>query len=307
MSAIELDRVAAVREFNRSYSKVMGFLQQGLLRSRFSLVEGRIVFELSRREITDVSVLRAALGVDAGQLSRTLTKLEAAGVVQRSRSDSDGRRHRVSLTPAGREAFTDLNARADQQAEELLAAFSDDDQRRLVASMDTVRRLLSEPVTPVAFVIRGLRPGDLGWIVQRNGALYAQEYGWDRTYEALVARIVADYVDQHDPGRENAWIAELDGRRVGAILCVREDDQTARLRLLHVEPAARGSGLGSRLVDECLRFARSAGYSAIELWTNDVLVAARRIYQKAGFRLIKEEPHHSFGHALVGQTWRLDL
>lgn len=301
------DRIAAVRAFNRCYTSVMGFLDQGLLQSRFSLTEARIVFELAQQEITEVGALRAAIGVDAGQLSRTLAKFENAGLVHRSRSESDGRRLLASLTPAGRGAFTTLDSRSNRQAERLLANLTDEDQRRLIANFDAIRGLLAEPAEPRTYVVRGLRPGDLGWVVHRNAVLYAQEYGWDETYEALVARIVAGFGDHHDPRRENAWIAELDGRSVGSVFCVRKDDDTAQLRLLLVEPDARGHGLGARLVDECIRFARAARYSAIVLWTNDVLVAARRIYQQAGFQLVAEDPHHSFGHDLVGQTWRLDL
>ncbi|RIQ25098.1 bifunctional helix-turn-helix transcriptional regulator/GNAT family N-acetyltransferase [Jiangella rhizosphaerae] len=309
MTSVERDQVTAVRQFNRFYTTVMGFLDQGLLRSRFSLTEARILFELAQRDVTEVGALRDALGIDAGQLSRTLARFESAGLVERSRSEADGRKLLVAPTTAGREAFADLDTRSDQQAEELLAALPDDDRRRLVADLDSVRHLLSrrDAAAPRAYVIRGLRPGDMGWVVQRNAVLYAREYGWDHTYEALVARIVADYAEHHDPRRENAWIAELDGRPVGAVFCVRKDDTTAQLRLLLVEPETRGSGLGTRLVGECIAFARAAGYSSMVLWTNDVLAAARRIYQKAGFELVEENRHHSFGHDLVGQIWRLEL
>ncbi|WP_026874211.1 bifunctional helix-turn-helix transcriptional regulator/GNAT family N-acetyltransferase [Jiangella gansuensis] len=305
--SVHSEQIAAVRAFNRFYTTVMGFLDQGLLRSRFSLTEARIVFEMAQREVTEVGELRRSLGVDAGQLSRTLARFESAGLVERHRSGDDGRRLTVRLTDAGRAAFTDLDTRSAQQAEHLLTRLSEENRSRLVAAFDTIRSVLREPQAPRAYVIRDLRPGDLGWVVGRNGTLYHQEYGWDRTYEALVARIVADYVDHHVPGKENAWVAELDGRPVGAVFCARKDDATAQLRLLLVEPEARGSGLGTRLVDECIRFARGAGYTSMILWTNDVLAAARRIYQKAGFELVEENRHHSFGHDLVGQIWRLDL
>jgi DNA-binding MarR family transcriptional regulator/GNAT superfamily N-acetyltransferase len=307
MTEVQRDQVAAVRQFNRFYTRVMGFLDQELLRSGLSLTEARIVFELGRRDVTEVGELRAALGVDAAQLSRTLARFEASGLIERSRSAADGRKMLAALTDAGRATRADLQARSDAQAEQLLAALPAADRRRLVADLDSVRRLLGESARPRTVVVRGLRPGDLGWIVQRNAVLYAQEYGWDRSYEGLVARIVADYVDHHDPARENAWIAELDGRPVGAVFCVRKDDTTAQLRLLLVEPDARGAGIGSRLVAECLEFARAAGYTSMILWTNDVLAAARRIYQKAGFELVEENRHHSFGHDLVGQIWRLEL
>lgn len=307
MTEVQRDHVAAVRQFNRFYTRVMGFLDQELLRSGYSLTEARIVFELGHRDVTEVGALREALDVDAAQLSRTLARFEAAGLIERSRSAADGRKLLAALTDAGRAARTDLVERSDRQAEQLLAGLPAADRRRLVADLDSVRRLLTESERPRTIVVRGLRPGDLGWVVQRNGVLYAQEYGWDRTFEALVARVVADYVDQHDPAHENAWVAELDGRPVGAVFCVRKDDATAQLRLLLVEPEARGAGIGTRLVTECIEFARAAGYTSMILWTNDVLVAARRVYQKAGFELVEEDRHRSFGHDLVGQIWRLEL
>ncbi|MBB5787430.1 bifunctional helix-turn-helix transcriptional regulator/GNAT family N-acetyltransferase [Jiangella mangrovi] len=307
MTEVQRDQVAAVRQFNRFYTRVMGFLDQELLRSGFSLTEARIVFELGQRDVTEVGELRAALDVDAAQLSRTLARFEAAGLIERTRSAADGRKLLAALTDAGRAARADLVDRSDRQAKHLLDALPEADRRRLVADLDSVRRLLSESERPRTVVVRGLRPGDLGWVVQRNAVLYAQEYGWDRSYEGLVARIVADYVEHHDPARENAWVAELDGRPVGAVFCVRKDETTAQLRLLLVDPDARGAGIGTRLVAECLEFARAAGYASMILWTNDVLVAARRIYQKAGFELVEENRHHSFGHDLVGQIWRLQL
>lgn len=307
MAAIDPDRIAAVRSFNRFFTTVMGFLDQGLLRSDYSLTEARVVFELAQQPELDVAELRTRLDIDAGQLSRVLARLDSTGIVERSRSSADGRRHRAALTTTGRDVFATLNARSNDQAADLLRRLTDEDQRRLVAALGTVRELLDDAATPSGYVIRGLRPGDLGWVVQRNGALYAHEYGWDQTYEALVARIVADFGAGHDARLESGWIAEFDGRPVGSVFCMRADDATAKLRLLLVEPSARGLGVGSRLVDECIRFARSAGYSSLVLWTNDVLTAARHIYEKAGFRLVDEEAHHSFGHDLVGQVWRREL
>ncbi|WP_298331313.1 bifunctional helix-turn-helix transcriptional regulator/GNAT family N-acetyltransferase [Haloactinopolyspora sp.] len=310
MDADTSARVASVRSFNRFYTSVMGFLDQGLLMSRHTLTEARVIFELAQQPESDVADVRSALGIDAGQLSRILARLDSAGLVDRSRSSADGRRLRASLTQAGRDAFATLDSRSNRQAEKLLSSLSEHDQRRLIAAFATVRELLDDGAdddSRATYVLRGLRNGDLGWVVQRNGALYAEEYGWDETYEALVARIVADYGASHDPRRENAWIAELDGRRAGAVFCMRKDDKTAQLRLLHVEPSARGDGLGKRLVDECVTFARNAHYEAITLWTNNVLTAARHIYQKTGFELVEQEPHHSFGHDLVGEVWRLDL
>lgn len=307
MAEVQRDQVAAVRQFNRFYTRVMGFLDQELLRSGYSLTEARIVFELGRRDVTEVGELREALDVDAAQLSRTLARFESAGLIERSRSAADGRKMLAALTDAGRAAREDLQGRSDRQAEQLLGALPEPQRRRLVADLDSVRRLLGESERPRTVVVRSLRPGDLGWVVQRNAVLYTQEYGWDRSYETLVARIVADYAEHLDPARENAWVAELDGRPVGAVFCVRKDDTTAQLRLLLVEPDARGAGIGARLVAECLEFARAAGYTSMMLWTNDVLVAARRLYQKAGFELVEENRHHSFGRDLVGQIWRREL
>ncbi|PZF86487.1 bifunctional helix-turn-helix transcriptional regulator/GNAT family N-acetyltransferase [Jiangella anatolica] len=307
MTEVQRDQTAAVRQFNRFYTRVMGFLDQELLRSGYSLTEGRIIFELGQRDVTEVGELRETLGIDAAQLSRTLARFEAAGLIERTKSAADGRKLLAALTEAGRAACDDLQSRSERQAQQLLAALPEADRARLVADLDSVRRLLGESTRPHTVVVRTLRPGDLGWVVQRNAILYTQEYGWDRSYEALVARIVADYAENFDPSGENAWVAELDGRPVGAVFCVRKDETTAQLRLLLVDPEARGAGIGTRLVAECVEFARSAGYTSIVLWTNDVLAAARRIYQKAGFELVEENRHHSFGHDLVGQIWRLRL
>jgi DNA-binding MarR family transcriptional regulator/GNAT superfamily N-acetyltransferase len=306
---VDAGRIAAVRAFTRSYTAALGVLDEHLLSSPFSLTEARVVYELAQRDVTEAADLRRSLGLDAGYLSRILSRFEAGGLVTRNRSGADARRQRIRLTGAGRDAFALLDARSSEQVATLLSGLAESEQRRLVDAMETVRAVLGQrPTTPAEPVVRPVRPGDLGWVVQRHGAIYAQEYGWDRTFEGLVARIVADYAETAEPSRENAWIAETEGRRVGSVFLVADDDPaTARLRLLLVEPAARGGGLGGRLVDECVRFARSAGYASMVLWTNDVLTAARRVYERAGFRLIREEAHHSFGHDLVGQHWRLDL
>jgi GNAT superfamily N-acetyltransferase len=251
--------------------------------------------------------LRERLGMDASFLTRVLQRLADKGLVESSRSAVDGRRMDLRLTPRGREAFDVLDSRSVGQIEELLAALTTG-QRATVAEATTVLTHLVAPDhrrRPAD--VRGLRPGDLGWVVQRHGEIYDDEFGWDTDFEALVAQIVADYWKDRTPGREFAWIAEVDGARAGCIFCVRRDETTAQLRLLLVEPWARGLGIGARLVDECVSFARRAGYSRMVLWTNDVLVAARRIYMAAGFVLVAEEPHHSYGHDLVGQTWELDL
>ncbi|MQA86066.1 MAG: GNAT family N-acetyltransferase [Streptosporangiales bacterium] len=297
------DDVAAVRAFNRFYVPLLGLFDEGLLRTPYSPTEGRIIFELAQSDRTEAADLRRDLGLDAGYLSRMLARFEADGLIVRSRSESDARRQVIRLTEAGRAAFRLVDERVGAKIRNLLDRVTAEERRQLLAAMDTIRRILGGAPRADAFVLRPLRPGDLGWVVHRHGVLYAEEYGWDETFEALVARVASDYVDNHDPERENAWIAEVDGQPVGCVFCAHKDDETAQLRLLLVEPSTRGMGVGSRLVEECLRFARGAGYRSITLWTNDVLAEARRIYQRAGFELLEEEKHHSFGHDLVGQNW----
>lgn len=302
-----LARVARVRAFNRLYTGVIGVLDEGLVGTEYSLSEARVLYELEQQGVTEVTELRRRLEMDAGYASRLLGRLEARGLLTRERSVNDGRRQLVRLTGEGRAAQHALEQRTVEQIGALLGRFTDEDQHRLLRSMDAITTLVGEQAGERTVVLRPPQPGDLGWVVQRNGALYAQEYGWDATYEALVARIVADYVEKHDPEREAAWIAELDGERVGCVFCVRgSDEHTAKLRLLIVEPGARGHGIGKSLVAECIAFARAHGYTAMELWTNSVLTAARAIYAKAGFELVASEGHHSFGHDLVGETWRLE-
>ena len=304
--AIE-DPVAAVRAFNRLYTNVIGVLRGGYLNTPYSLTEARLLFELGQRDRTEVSVLRRGLDIDAGYLSRILSRFEATGLITREKSGTDARRQVIALTAAGRELQESLDSRAAEEIGALLGRLGEDAQRRLVTSMREISHVLTDAPPPRAYLLRAPRPGDLGWVIQRQAAGYAAEYGWDETYEALVARIIADYVDHHDPAREAAWIAESDGQRVGSILCVRKSDTVAQLRLLYVDPAARGLGIGSKLVEECLRFARAAGYTEMMLWTNSVLAEARRIYQRTGFSLTGEEPHHSFGTDLVGQHWSRKL
>jgi DNA-binding MarR family transcriptional regulator/GNAT superfamily N-acetyltransferase len=297
------DRVAAVRAFNRFYTARIGVLRDGLLRTPHSLTEARVLYELGQREVTEVADLRRELDIDAGFLSRLLGRLQSSGLVARERSDQDARRQRIRLTDEGQAAYAELDRRSADEIGAVLDALSEDDQKRLVASMDAVRDVLTQAPPATGFVLRAPRPGDYGWIVARHGALYAQQYGWDEGFEALVARIVADHAEGHDPHREAAWIAEVDGEPAGCVLCVRREDDVAQLRLLLVEPRARGRGIGARLVEECLRFAQRAGYARITLWTNDVLHEARRLYERAGFELVESAPHHSFGHDLVEQTW----
>jgi DNA-binding MarR family transcriptional regulator/GNAT superfamily N-acetyltransferase len=295
--------VAAVREFNRFYTNTIGLLRGKYLDTAYSLTEARILFELAQREASEVTDLRRAVDIDAGYLSRILSRFESDGLISRQRSAADGRRQVIRLTDNGRSVVTGLDGRSAAQTRNMLAAVPDDDRHRLLDAMNVITEALSEAPTPRGYVLRAPQAGDMGWVVQRNGAVYAEEFGWDTSYEALVARIVADYVDHRDPECEAAWIAEVDGARAGCVFCVRENATTARLRLLLVERWARGLGIGGRLVEEVLRFARRAGYSDITLWTNDVLVDALRIYQRAGFTLDNESPHHSFGQDLVGQNW----
>jgi DNA-binding MarR family transcriptional regulator/GNAT superfamily N-acetyltransferase len=304
------DAITRVRRFNRFYTRVIGVLDERHIGSPYSLTEVRVMYELARAragDLVEVVALRQELGLDPGYLSRLLTKLAEAGVITRERSSVDGRRQAVALTKAGRAAFAELEQRASDAIAMLIGELGEDTRRRLLASMSTIHDILEPNTRATTVVLRAPVPGDLGWVIERNGALYAREYGWDASYEALVARIVADYAEHHDPAREAAWIAEIDGDRVGCVFCVAADETTAKLRLLLVEPGARGLGVGARLVDECVRFARRAGYTRMTLWTNDVLRSARRLYERAGFAVVAGEPHHSFGHDLVGETWERDL
>jgi DNA-binding MarR family transcriptional regulator/GNAT superfamily N-acetyltransferase len=307
MTGANPSHVATVREFSRFYTRRLGTLDEGLLATPWTLTEARVVFELAQAPSTDMTALRSALAIDSGYLSRLLAKFDAAGLIARTTSANDARRQSLSLTAAGRKLFRTLDERSNRQVATLLQPLDEPARDALVGAMRAVMRGLDDRPQPTVVEMRGLRPGDLGWIVQRHGEIYAREYGWTTAFEALVARIVADYLDQHRPGRENAWIAELDDQRAGCVLCVRKDDETAQLRVLLVEAWARGHGLGARLVDACIRFARDAGYRKLVLWTNDVLGSARRIYQAAGFELVSEERHHSFGKDLVGQYWELRL
>ncbi len=304
-------RVDAVRRFNRFFTRRIGVLREGLLHSPYSLAEARILFEIAHRDLAlTASDLSRELGLDPGYLSRMLARLEQQGFVEKVRSETDARRRFLSLTPEGKEAFSSLDARSREEVSEMLEDFPESDQRRLLEAMRTVQGILdrskgfkfSEP-----FFLRQHEPGDMGWVVHRHGVLYAKEYGWDERFEALVARIVADFVDGYDPARERCWIAEMGGEIVGCVFVVRASDTVAKLRLLLVEPEARGLGLGGRLVEECIRFARSRGYEKLTFWTNSVLDAARRIYEEHGFELVEEEEHHSFGKDLVGQNWELAL
>jgi DNA-binding MarR family transcriptional regulator/GNAT superfamily N-acetyltransferase len=309
-------RVAAVRRFGRFYTQHLGLLDDSLLATRHSLSEARLLWELAHAEeagqAPTATWLAGHLALDAGYLSRLLRRLREAGLVDVTRSPSDARARQLSLTAEGRRVYAVMDAASSTQVAHWLDALSESEQSRLLAAMRTVQSLLLGPSSPPMVTLREPRPGDMGWVVQRHGALYAQEYGWNQAFEALAARVSADFLDHFDPRRERGWIAERDGENLGCVFLVQAPaaeygDDVAKLRMLLVEPAARGLGLGKRLVDECERFARDKGYRKITLWTNSVLTAARAIYQKAGYRLVKQEPHHSFGHDLVGETWELDL
>jgi DNA-binding MarR family transcriptional regulator/GNAT superfamily N-acetyltransferase len=300
------ERIDAVRAFNRFYTTLIGVVSEGLVGTPYSLTEARVIFELAQRDVCEVTALRRTLDLDAGYLSRILSRFAADALVHRERAPDDARRQVVRLTGHGREVYRDLDARSAEQIGRMLSTLPEEGQRRIVGAMEAIEGILGEQGRPAAYVLRPLVPGDFGWVIHRHGALYAAEYGWDATFEALVARVVADYVDGRD-ARGNAWIAEVDGEPAGCVFCVAKSERVAQLRLLLVEPSARGMGIGARLVEECIRFARRVGYEEMVLWTNDVLAAARRIYQRAGFELVEEGPHHAFGHDLVEQTWRLKL
>ena len=304
------DRIDAVRRFNRLYTRRIGVLRGQYLGSPFTLTESRVLYELAHRDRVTAAELGRDLGLDAGYLSRLLRGAARRGLLERKPSPMDRRRTQLTLTTKGRRAFADLDARSRSETGALLDRFGDAGQRRLVQAMETIEAVL-EPVgraaAPAGWLLRPPRPGDLGWIVHRHGALYAEEYGWDARFEGLVAGIVAEFVRTVDPSRERCWIAERDGAVVGSVFLVRKSSSVAKLRLLYVERLARGVGIGRRLVEECVRFARSAGYRRITLWTQSMLTAARAIYRSAGFALIKAEKHSSFGHDLVGETWELEL
>ena len=298
-------QVAAVRAFNRFYTNVIGLVHGMYLDMPYSLTEARLLYEMARRDVTRVADLRRALDIDAGYLSRVLGRFEADGLVTRQRSAADARRQDVALTSAGLAAAAELDARSDSQVGELLAGV---DRPRVLTAMREITDLLSADGANAGprvrtVVLRPPAPGDLGWVLQRHGAVYAAEYGWNSEFEAYVARIIADYLTDTDPRRAAGWVAELDGVPAGFVCCVPEDDSTARLRLLLVESWGRGLGIGGRLVDEVLRFARQARYERIVLSTVSVLASARRIYQRAGFTLVGEQPEHSYGHDLIAEDW----
>jgi DNA-binding MarR family transcriptional regulator/GNAT superfamily N-acetyltransferase len=306
MSDLSVDqRANTVRSFNRFYTRQIGVLHEHLLESEFSLTEVRILYELANRADLTTSDLCRELGLNAGYLSRVISGFEKKGLVVKSRSATDARVAHLELTDQGHTTFAPLDKASQREVIAMLERLSQTAQHQLVDAMEQIRTLLSDPEP--GFILREPQPGDMGWIVHRQAVLYAREFGWNAEYEALVAEIVAKFIRDFDPKRERCWIAEKDGKAVGSVFVVRQDDATAKLRLLAVEARARGLGIGHRLVDECIRFARYAGYRKLVLWTNSVLTDARRIYESAGFTLVGEEPHHSFGKDLIGQNWALDL
>jgi len=301
--------IIAVRGFNRFYTRQIGVLREGLLKSPFSLAEMRVLYEIAHRQRPTATELCQELGLDPGYLSRILGKLEKHGLVRREASESDGRQSLLGLTTRGRKTFATLDARQSAEVAAMLRLVPPAGQSRLVQAMQVIETLLgSRPKPKTPYIVRSHQPGDMGWVVHRHGVLYAQEYGYDEHFEALVAEIAAKFIQHFDPKRERCWIAEKDGEMVGSVFLVKKSKTVAKLRLLLVEPSARGLGLGKRLVDECVRFARQVGYRKMVLWTQSELPAARHVYEQAGFRLVQEKPHRSWGRDdLVSQVWELKL
>ncbi|MDZ5636627.1 bifunctional helix-turn-helix transcriptional regulator/GNAT family N-acetyltransferase [Janthinobacterium sp. GMG1] len=299
------ERTEIVRRFNRFYTRQIGVLHEHLLDSAFSLTEVRILYELAHQaQLTSADLCRE-LGLNAGYLSRVIAGFEKQGLIAKTRSPTDARAAQLQLTEQGQRTLAPLVDASRREVAAMLERLPPTAQQELVAAMGQIQGLLGE--TSPSYILRNPQPGDMGWIIHRQAVLYAQEYGWNNEYEALVAEILAKFVREFDPARERCWIAEKDGKVIGSVFIVRQDDTTAKLRLLYVDPCARGLGIGSRLVDECLRFSRQVGYTNMVLWTNSILTDARRIYDKAGFQLVEEEAHHSFGKDLVGQVLAREL
>jgi DNA-binding MarR family transcriptional regulator/GNAT superfamily N-acetyltransferase len=301
-------QVDAVRRFNRFYTRRIGVVNENLLGSGFTLPEGRLLYELAHRDGPTATEVGRELRLDPGYVSRLIDRLRRRGVLERRPSPGDRRQSLLRLTRKGREVFAMLNRRSHDEISAMLAPLAVADRRRLVEAMGRIEGLLGgSGAAAVPYLLRSHQPGDIGWVVQRHGAIYAEEYGWNAEMEAFIAEIAARFLRNFDPKRERCWIAERDGENVGSVFLVRKSARVAQLRLLLVEPSARGLGIGRRLVAECIRFARQAGYRQITLWTNKGLDAARHLYEEAGFRLVKEEPHHSFGQDLVSQIWTVTL
>jgi DNA-binding MarR family transcriptional regulator/GNAT superfamily N-acetyltransferase len=301
-------RIAAVRHFNRFYTRQIGLLREKPYQSPLSLTEVRVLYELAHRQKPTARELSNDLGLDAGYLSRILTGFKKRGCLVKQPCDADGRQSLLSLTARGRKVLAPLDARSRKEIGKLLSGLSAAEQGHLINAMHTIEKLLgARSEKKPAYILRPHQPGDMGWVMHRHGVLYAQEYQYDEHFEALVAEIVAKFVQHFDPKRERCWLAEKDGEIVGSVFLVKHSKTVAKLRLLLVEPAARGLGIGKRLVEECVRFARRVGYRKITLWTQSSLRAARGIYEKAGFRLVEQKKHHSWGHDLVAETWELVL
>ena len=300
-------RISAVRAFNRFYTRQLGVLGQRLLESPFSLSEARVLYELAHRDGAAAKELGIELDLDTGYLSRIVQKFADDGLITRKPLPADRRQHQLNLTAKGRQAFAKLDRRSHEDVARMLGLMSETDQRRLVGAMAAIEDLIGAAHTPGLATLREPGPGDMGWVVQSHGAQYAGEYGFDSSFEALVAEIAAKFLKSFDASRERCWIADIDGAAVGSVFLMRHDDEVAKLRLLLVEPAGRGQGLGKRLVGECIAFARACGYRKITLWTQSILTAARKIYQDAGFVLVATEPHRSFGQSLIGETWEREL
>src|SRR6202163_1206031 len=301
-------QISAVRAFNRFYTRKLGVLDQQLLKSPFSLSEARVLYELANRDNVAAKEIGIELGLDPGYLSRIIQNFDEKGLITRKPLPSDRRQYRLALTAKGRQAFARLDRSSHDDVADMLATLPRGDAKRLVEAMAAIERLLgASRAAPRPAILREPGPGDMGWVVQSHGALYAGEYGFDSSFEALVAGIAAKFLGSFDASRERCWIAEIDGAQVGSIFLVRHSDDVAKLRLLLVDPAGRGQRLGQRLVAECIGFAKACGYRKITLWTQSILVAARRIYQDAGFVLVATEPHRSFGQSLIGETWELEL
>jgi len=302
------EHINAVRQFNRFFTRQIGVLREGLLHTPYSLTEARIIFELAHRKNLTASDLCNELGLDAGYLSRILNKFEQQDLIEKTRSADDGRQRLLNLTGTGHKAFSLINNRSNDEVSEMLSELSDSNRIRLIEAMHTIEGILNHGFKYAEpFYLRHHETGDMGWVIHQHGLSYHQEYGWDESFEGLVAQICADFINNYDPQKERCWIAEMQGERVGSVFCVKASQTIAKLRLLLVVPKARKLGLGTSLIKTVIRFAKRSGYKKLTLWTNDVLVDARKIYEKNGFKLINQEPHHSFGHDLIGQNWDLIL
>ena len=304
-------RAEALRRFNRVHTSLVGLLQQAYLDSGFSLTEVRVIYEIANRDGLTITDLARDLILDNGYLSRLVRGLKDRELITSAVSQADGRQQILALTTEGAVLYRSLSSRSQSEMMQLISGLEEQDQRSLMTALQSAATLLARasgrPAPTPIVTLRSHRPGDMGWVIAAHGRIYATEFGWDHTFEAMVADIAAAFLRDFDPERENCWMAEIDGVPVGSVTVVRQSPHEAQLRLLIIDPSARGLRLGERMVDECIRFARSKGYGKLVLWTNDNLHAARRIYQKAGFRLVEEEPHHSFGVDLVGQNWELEL